>query len=1185
MRESKRRPNAWLATAAFLKNRVNPSRDVTLESSLVSNITDNNGDLQAPLAKLVLERPTITPVDLNNPPPREMRERHQWACWRLELIDGKWKKPPYHPRTGRRVSTTSQGQLCTYEQAIHTYHSGNYDGICYHLRAADNLVAIDIDSCRDPQTGQITQWAWRIIHVLNTRSEISPRGTGVHLFVHGKIGRNRSRDLFTGRIEFYSEKQYITWTGHLLTETPSEIAYRLRDEEPLWSISHLYEALFLEDILNEQRQRTLGGGQVNLTWPEPVPLTADQRAALRRSDERLIRRMREAKNGERFSELFDQGREDERGGLHIGDLQLCLILLFWTQDDILAADRLFRHSARMRHKWDRKVGQYSYGQVTLWKALNKRYGLSRIAQPAPVSAQTPAPIPTAPSNPETESAAPSVVAPKPAPRPKREVRFIEHEIADGNDSDQPGQEREETAESLAANLNAIGRQLKCDVRALLDNGQKGIVALLAPPGTGKSHQVAELGEHTTVHSGGEYDIAWIAERHAMVESVRALRHYHQIDPCTASNCEDYELHQALASQGYNTFSVHGQHNTPCDYMLQFRRKGSAVFQLPHVRTKYPSDHGAIVIDELDLPKWLPETAYTTDTITNARAREEAGSPANDFAHAIAEAILACQQNHQQVHSRELMNAVNQAANGRLYDLVVQLRNNPRHNNERPMVDINLYDEESRRQATNLPPVILPHLINAFDRELLKWDQGNGPDWNSYLRIGPSPRGYALFVTNPLRFGQQEDKELPPRIILDATADEELLQLLLKDEQVEIHRAHVKTPDTLLHVAVRTGKRYGKRALCTKRRRREDGSQPVNLDLKRAIAECRFLLARYDPDGSKAAAGKVGLISFMTCVDEIAAALNIPETVEVPGEHGETVTHKRRGYYWNMRGSNEMEDCEILICLGTPTLRPDEVIRLARALWHDDPKPINPASNKDEETGKYIYEDPRLERLNAYLTRAELTQCAHRSRALRHPGRIVITLCKSEIDFLPIRHEYVELPRLSDDGRIGWLVSREEETAKLDAAMIRLTEAGIKATVRSLRTEACVSREAAQRYLHPQSAPATPPSVLYVESSNSVPETAINVSYSDSRDMEVPEVPALPVGTVAPEDQFMPYGRTHNFPAVDVDGFHLAAGSPSWSRFHVMAGPWSAYRAAVYGAVVELWEGEKHADQGDDPPVN
>ena len=31
-----------------------------------------------------------------------------------------------------------------------------------------------------------------------------------------------------------------------------------------------------------------------------------------------------------------------------------------------------------------------------------------------------------------------------------------------------------------------------------------------------------------------------------------------------------------------------------------------------------------------------------------------------------------------------------------------------------------------------------------------------------------------------------------------------------------------------------------------------------------------------------------------------------------------------------------------------------------------------------------------------LVRAELTQCAHRKRPLRHDGRIVVTLCSGEI---------------------------------------------------------------------------------------------------------------------------------------------------------------------------------------------
>ena len=52
---------------------------------------------------------------------------------------------------------------------------------------------------------------------------------------------------------------------------------------------------------------------------------------------------------------------------------ICMQLLYWCRDatgkpDVSWADRLFRKSARMRAKWDRKLGAHTYGQVALWKA-------------------------------------------------------------------------------------------------------------------------------------------------------------------------------------------------------------------------------------------------------------------------------------------------------------------------------------------------------------------------------------------------------------------------------------------------------------------------------------------------------------------------------------------------------------------------------------------------------------------------------------------------------------------------------------------------------------------------------------------------------------------------------------------------------------------------------------------------
>ena len=96
--------------------------------------------------------------------------------------------------------------------------------------------------------------------------------------------------------------------------------------------------------------------------------------------------------------------------------------------------------------------------------------------------------------------------------------------------------------------------------------------------------------------------------------------------------------------------------------------------------------------------------------------------------------------------------------------------------------------------------------------------------------------------------------------------------------------------------MRTGKRYGKTSLTARHGR----------DLARAIAECRYLLRELDPDGTHLAAERVGLITFKDCKAAMAEALGIPA--------------HRTGHFWGMRGSNALEECDILLVVGTPAVR-------------------------------------------------------------------------------------------------------------------------------------------------------------------------------------------------------------------------------------------------------------------------
>ena len=82
-------------------------------------------------------------------------------------------------------------------------------------------------------------------------------------------------------------------------------------------------------------------------------------------DDEVIRRCRSARNAAKFADLFDQGNTDAYGNdASDADLALIALLTFWTHDPE-QLDRLFRRSALMRDKWERRP---DYRRRTIAKA-------------------------------------------------------------------------------------------------------------------------------------------------------------------------------------------------------------------------------------------------------------------------------------------------------------------------------------------------------------------------------------------------------------------------------------------------------------------------------------------------------------------------------------------------------------------------------------------------------------------------------------------------------------------------------------------------------------------------------------------------------------------------------------------------------------------------------------------------
>jgi putative DNA primase/helicase len=167
------------------------------------------------MAMIKEARESITPITESIP--EQLTERPQWVCWCLEEREGKATKVPYVPGTERRASSTDLMTWTTFSVARAAYEAGKplaYDGLGFVFCSADPFVGIDLDDCRDPDSGEVSPWAQEIIDsVQEGYIEASPSGTGIHIIVEGVV---RGGGMRKGKVEMYSRERFFTITGKRL---------------------------------------------------------------------------------------------------------------------------------------------------------------------------------------------------------------------------------------------------------------------------------------------------------------------------------------------------------------------------------------------------------------------------------------------------------------------------------------------------------------------------------------------------------------------------------------------------------------------------------------------------------------------------------------------------------------------------------------------------------------------------------------------------------------------------------------------------------------------------------------------------------------------------------------------------------------------------------------------------------
>ena len=273
--------------------------------------------------------------------PEELKRSPRWVGWKVAERDGKPTKLPVNPKTLALASATDQSTWATFEESVSATQASGLTGIGFVLGAP--YTGIDLDHCRDSETGDIEPWAEEIVDSIDSYTEISPSGTGLHLIVRGTLPTNGRRR--TGKIEMYDAGRYFTITGVRVNETE---CVEERQEE----LDALYRKTFAS---NGQAKASKSSGEFDL----------DDRA--------LIERAENAANGHKFSRLLAGEWQDGYSSQSEADLAFCALLVFWTGGDRQRVDRLFRQSGLMREKWERD----DYRTRTIEAAIAGTTGNSR----------------------------------------------------------------------------------------------------------------------------------------------------------------------------------------------------------------------------------------------------------------------------------------------------------------------------------------------------------------------------------------------------------------------------------------------------------------------------------------------------------------------------------------------------------------------------------------------------------------------------------------------------------------------------------------------------------------------------------------------------------------------------------------------------------------------------------------
>lgn len=291
--------------------------------------------------------------------PQELKGLKCWVGYRLvPRENGKYDKVPINPYTGGGAMPNNPTTWATFREAVEAVGKYKLSGIGFMFSKEDPYIGIDIDNCIG-SNGDLSEQAKDIINLINSYTEKSVSGSGVHILCKGKIPCSR-KDNKTG-IEVYDSSRFFVVTGDILEDSITKIENRTEEVERFYN-KYFPSKIKKEDINPKYQQIPI----------QQIQLASSIKNASNSKYEDALERAFKSRNGSKIQALFNGDLTEYNGDHSAADMAMANYLAFYTNKDSVEMDNLIRNSGLYRPKWDEvhySNGQ-TYGQAIIQKAVN-----------------------------------------------------------------------------------------------------------------------------------------------------------------------------------------------------------------------------------------------------------------------------------------------------------------------------------------------------------------------------------------------------------------------------------------------------------------------------------------------------------------------------------------------------------------------------------------------------------------------------------------------------------------------------------------------------------------------------------------------------------------------------------------------------------------------------------------------